>query len=168
MLRLAPVIYACAISAINDEAWIPEKEEISEGGLYTKDMLIKRLMVALGGKAAESIFYGEDFVSVGATMDLNQANNLASDMIEKYGMGQQLNVFFKNQQGEPFSKYSESTKSMIDQEIAHLVKEAYTKALDLIGQHKDIFEILVDDLLENVQVDHTKYLDAGECTKCGL
>jgi len=165
---LQKVSIQASYSGVGGFTLFTEKEEISEGGLYTKDMLIKRLMVALGGKAAESIFYGEDFVSVGATMDLNQANNLASDMIEKYGMGQQLNVFFKNQQAEPFSKYSESTKSMIDQEVSNLVKEAYTKTLDLIGQNKEIFEILADDLLENVQVDHTKYLDAGECAKCGL
>jgi cell division protease FtsH len=165
---LQKVSIQASYSGVGGFTLFTEKEEISEGGLYTKDMLIKRLMVALGGKAAESIFYGEDFVSVGATMDLNQANNLASDMIEKYGMGQQLNVFFKNQQAEPFSKYSESTKSMIDEEVSNLVKEAYTKTLDLIGQHQAVFEILVDDLLENVQVDHTKYLDAGECAKCGM
>jgi len=166
---LQKVSIQASYSGVGGFTLFTEKEEISEGGLYTKDMLIKRLMVALGGKAAESIFFGEDFVSVGATMDLNQANNLASDMIEKYGMGQQLNVFFKNQQAEPFSKYSESTKSMIDLEVSNLVKEAYTKTLDLIGQHKKVFDILVEDLLENVQVDHTKYLNASDCgSNCDL
>ena len=94
-------------------------------------------------------------------MDLNQANALASDMIEKYGMGQKLNVFFKSQQSDIFSKYSESTKSTIDEEISQLIQEAYAQTLNLIQQNKEIFEILVEDLLENIQVDDTYYLNTN-------
>ena len=158
---LQKVSIQASYSGVGGFTLFTEKEEISEGGLYTKDMLIKRLMVAVGGKAAESIFYGEDFVSVGATMDLNQANALASDMIEKYGMGQKLNVFFKSQQSDIFSKYSESTKSTIDEEISQLIQEAYAQTLDLIQRNKEIFEILVEDLLENIQVDDTYYLNTN-------
>jgi ATP-dependent metalloprotease FtsH len=54
-----------------------EKAEIRESGLYTKDLLKKRLIIIMGGKAAESIYYGNNFVSLGAIQDLKQANSLA-------------------------------------------------------------------------------------------
>ena len=71
-----------------------EYPEIVEGGLYTKDLLKKRLIVAMGGKAAETVFYGDDFVSLGAIQDIKQANNIAQTMIGNYGMGDKLKVFY--------------------------------------------------------------------------
>ena len=56
--------------------------EISESGLYTKDMLLKQIIIALGGKAAEYVFYGDKFVSLGAQQDLKQANSLAKKWLE--------------------------------------------------------------------------------------
>ena len=44
-------------------------------------------MVAMGGKAAETLYYGHDQVSLGAIQDLKQANSLAQSMIGNYGMG---------------------------------------------------------------------------------
>ena len=71
-----------------------ELDELSEGGLYLKDSFKKRLIVMLGGKAAENIFYGEELVSLGATQDLKEANSLAKKMINKFGFGKKLEVFF--------------------------------------------------------------------------
>ena len=51
------------------------------------DILIKRLIICLEGKAAESVFYGDNHVSLGAQQDLKQANSLAKNMIGTYGMG---------------------------------------------------------------------------------
>ena len=134
-----------------------EKEQYSTGGLYTKDMLVKRLVVALGGKAAEAVFFGEEKVSVGATMDLNQANSVAADMIEKYGMGTELVAFYKNQLSEPYSKYSETTKALIDQEVHLLVKNAYLLAIKLIQSNLVKVHALVDELLEKTTVDASSY-----------
>lgn len=116
-----------------------ELPEIREGGLYTKDLLKKRLIVAMGGKAAESIFYGDDFVSVGAIQDLKQANNIAKKMIGNYGMGKDLQVFFNEDLEDsvnPFlgksfgagEKYSENTKYLLDKESLELVNDAYNQA----------------------------------------
>lgn len=132
-----------------------EKLNISESRLYTKDFLIKRLMVALGGKAAESVYYGDDFVSLGASMDLTQANGLATEMIERYGMGNKLIVFSKDQD---YSKsYSENTKTMIDKEVAELVNEAYKAARELITKNKSDFDKYVDVLVQDVVLDVTKF-----------
>ena len=101
-----------------------EKPEIKEGGLYTKDMLKKRLMIAMGGKAAETIVYGREYVSLGAVEDLRQANKLAQRMVGNFGMGDSLEVFYNedvNDDSNPFlgrsltlggggNKYSQITK----------------------------------------------------------
>ncbi len=135
-----------------------EKRNITESGLYTKDMLLKRLMVALGGKAAETIMYGEEHVSVGAVQDLKQANDLARRMIGNYGMGSKLKVFYNNDvdNGTPFlgrslasgSANSENTKYEFDKEVLGLVNEAYVLAKTFLSDNKDILNKIVNDLLE--------------------
>ena len=131
-----------------------EKDHIREGGLYTKEILKQRIMIALGGKAAEEVFYGEENISVGATMDLNQANTLATDMIEKYGMGTELNVFYKSNSPSLFSSYSEYTRKMIDQEVAILVKDAYKNALILLQEKKEYIHHIADRLMYSVVMSH--------------
>lgn len=62
-----------------------EKIKYKNDGLYTKELLEKRLIISMGGKAAESIWYGDNKVSLGATRDLKQANQLARKMIGLFG-----------------------------------------------------------------------------------
>ena len=151
-----------------------EKPEIKEGGLYTKDLLKKRLIISMGGKAAETIYYGSDFVSIGAIQDLNQANNLAKRMVGNFGMGNQLEVFYNEDIGDdtnPFlgrrlamgDKYSERTRYMMDKESLELVKEAFNEAKTILkekrGELIDFSEMLrnsstlstfrINPLLEN-------------------
>jgi len=136
-----------------------EKPEIKEGGLYTKDILKKRLIITMGGKAAEHIYYGEDFVSLGAVEDLRQANKLAQQMIGNYGMGDKLEVFFNenvNDDNNPFlgrslsmgSKYSDNTKFMMDNETLNLVIDAYNEAKCILTEHNDVV-IEMAELLKN-------------------
>ena len=157
-----------------------EKPEIKEGGLYTKDLLKKRLIISMGGKAAETIYYGSDFVSIGAIQDLNQANNLAKRMVGNFGMGNQLEVFYNEDIGDdtnPFlgrrlamgDKYSERTRYMMDKESLELVKEAFNEAKTILkekrGELIDFSEMLrnsstlstfrINPLLEKVEQNLT-------------
>jgi cell division protease FtsH len=136
-----------------------EKPEIKEGGLYTKDILKKRLIVTLGGKAAESILYGDDNVSLGAVEDLNQANKLARRMIGNFGMGSKLEVFFNDNIGDetnPFlgrslgvgDKYSQYTKLIMDKESLQLVNEAYKEAKYILNNYYDKL-VEFSELLKN-------------------
>ena len=124
-----------------------EKPEIKEGGLYTKDLLKKRLIITMGGKAAESIYYGNKFVSMGAIQDLSQANSLAKRMIGNFGMGNKLEVFYNedvNDESGPFlgrsissgEKYSQNTKYIMDKESLELVKEAYQEAFKILSLNR--------------------------------
>ena len=137
-----------------------EYPEISESGLYTKDLLKKRLIIALGGKAAEYVFYGENLVSLGAVQDLKQANSLAQRMIGNYGMGQDLQVFYnENVESDrnPFlgrsfamgDKYSEKTKEKMDNESLDLINDAYKEAINILLENKSKMNILIKILLES-------------------
>jgi cell division protease FtsH len=140
-----------------------EKPEISESGLYTKECLKKRLVVAMGGKAAESVFYGDDFVSLGAVQDLKTANQLAQSMIGNYGMGEELQVFY-NENTEsgrnPFlgrslgmgDKYSEKTKEKMDSESLTLVQEAYREAYSSLEYYKKQVSQIAKMLIDNETV----------------
>ena len=127
-----------------------EKPEIKDGGLYTKDLLFKRLVIAMGGKAAESIFFGDNFISVGASQDLKQANGLARQMIGLYGMGEELQVFHDENLDNQYRPdlYSDFTKSIIDEESLDLVNLAYNEAKKLIKQDKTFVDFAINSLLE--------------------
>ena len=145
-----------------------DKPDVREGGLYTKDIFKKRLVVTLGGKAAEYLYYGIDMVSLGAIEDLRQANKLAQRMIGNYGMGNRLEVFFNedvSDESSPFlgrslalnDKYSEYTKSIMDRETLDLVNEAYKEAKDLLSKNYDKL-LEFSELLKNHNIVDSKQL----------
>ena len=129
-----------------------DKPDISEGGLYTKDLLKKRLIIALGGKAAEAVFYGESYISAGASQDLNQANQLALNMIEKFGMGNKLQNFYKQNENLGSPKYSDDTRNSIDQEVALLVDDAYLEAIKIITDKKDKLNFVINELINKINL----------------
>lgn len=140
-----------------------EYTNITDSGLYTKDLLKKRLVVTMGGKAAESIAYGDDHVSLGAVQDLKQANSLAQQMIGNYGMGDELEVFYNENVGDsrnPFlgrsmamgGGYSENTKTVMDRESLNLVIDAYADAKRILTENRDAMETMVQTLLKNTTI----------------
>jgi len=143
-----------------------EYQNITDSGLYTKDLLKKRLIISLGGKAAEYLYYGENFVSVGAVQDLKQANSIAQQMIGNYGMGNKLEVFYNeniDNARNPFlgrtlgsgAKYSEKTKELVDKESLELVIEAYDKAKNILSEHREKMDVLINKLIEkNILYGH--------------
>ena len=146
-----------------------EKPEIKEGGLYTKDVLKKRLIISMGGKAAENIVYGNDYVTLGATEDLKQANKLAQRMVSNFGMGDKLEVFFNEETGDdtnPFlgrslsvgNKHSQYIKHLVDKESLDLVREAYTEAKKILSINRSRLSKLVE-LLEEKNVVYKKDMD---------
>jgi cell division protease FtsH len=146
-----------------------EYQNITESGLYTKNLLKKRLIVAMGGKAAETIYYGEEYVSVGAVQDLKQANSMAQRMIGNYGMGKLLEAFYNediDSERNPFlgrsigsgAKYSEKTKEIMDTESLELVRNAYDEAKRILSENKNKIDIVVYKLLEQNTL-YTKEFD---------
>jgi cell division protease FtsH len=122
---------------------------ITEGGLYTKDLLFKRLVIAMGGKAAENIYYGDNFVSMGAIEDLKQANSLAKKMIGNFGMGSPLleTFYYDDENHLSSTLLSDSTKDLLNEEVNDLTSEAYEKAKRILTEKKSSVDVIIDNLL---------------------
>jgi cell division protease FtsH len=136
-----------------------ELRNISESGLYTKDLLKKRLIIGMGGKAAENIIYGDLQVSVGAVQDLKQSNSLAQRMIGNYGMGNKLETFYNeniDNERTPFlgrsigsgNKYSEKIREIFDRESIELVNQAYADAMRLLLENKGLMDKIIEELMK--------------------
>jgi cell division protease FtsH len=143
-----------------------EYQNITESGLYTKNLLKKRLIVAMGGKAAETLYYGEEYVSVGAVQDLKQANSMAQRMIGNYGMGKLLEAFYNedvDSDRNPFlgrslgggAKYSERTKEIMDAESLELMRNAYDEAKRILSENRSKMDIVIENLIQK----NTLYTD---------
>ena len=114
-----------------------ENAEI-DSNIYTKEKLENRLMVLLGGRIAEEVFFGASITS-GASKDIEEAYSLAEKMITKFGMGRKMVV--------PY--YSENSKVSIDRDIERLVENAYNKAHSIITKTKPIMDQCSNELISN-------------------
>jgi cell division protease FtsH len=94
--------------------------------IYTKEGLFSHLMVLLGGRIAEELFFGYS-VTTGARKDLDEAYKLAQNMIIQYGMGKQ-NIY---------PDLSDQSKYLIDQEVNFLLVKANDAALEIMVKSKD-------------------------------
>lgn len=108
--------------------------------IYTKNGLLSHLMVLLGGRIAEEIFYGYS-VTTGAKKDLEQAYVLAKNMIIHYGMGKQ-NIY---------PDLSDHSKYLIDQEINKLLLESHDNACIILNNCKDLI-IDCSDILKKTNL----------------
>ena len=136
-----------------------DKTETVENGLYSKDYLKKRLRVLLGGRAAESLFYGDDFVTVGAREDLRQAALLSRNMITQYGMGEHLEnycnpydnndtPFMGRMLGSSPHHVSEDLAASVDKESRLLIKEAYQETRKLLKEKEGLMNTIISGLME--------------------
>ena len=124
------------------------------------------IVSALGGRIAEQLFL-ED-ISTGASGDIQQATNIARDMVMKYGMSEKLgpisfddsshSIFIGRDFGTTKS-YSEETAATIDEEVKHIFDQAYAKCEALLREHADLLTGLAEYLLihETIEGDDFRY-----------
>lgn len=112
--------------------------------LPTRDMLKKRLRILLGGRAAESLVYGDDHVSTGASEDLRQANDLCRQLIGTYGLGKDLENIVHRPEDH---RASESLVASIDAEVQILVQEAYQETRRILQLNSHLLHRMANQLL---------------------
>jgi cell division protease FtsH len=130
---------------------LPERDRY----LYPRDYLLDRMAVMMGGRASEELALNT--VTSGAENDLKQATDLARKMILEWGMSERLGhvvlggdkeqVFL----GEDLTQrrtYSETTAREVDMEIRKTLDEAYQRAINILKEHRNGLDRVVDALLE--------------------
>jgi cell division protease FtsH len=137
-------------------------EERMESGLYSRAYLQNQMAVALGGRVAEEIVYGEDEVTTGASNDLQQVAQVARQMVTRFGMSDKLGpVALGRAQGGMFlgrdiaaeRDFSEDTAATIDEEVSDLVSVAYKRATQVLTQNRSVLDELADMLVDQETVD---------------
>ncbi len=133
--------------------YLPEKDRYS----FTRQQMLARLTVAMGGRAAEELKFGNEQVTSGAAGDISMATNLARSMVTEWGMSDSLGpVLYAENSGEVFlgksvtqnKNMSEDTARLVDAEIKRFVTEGHQKAVALLNEKKEEWERLAQALME--------------------
>ncbi len=131
-----------------------------------KNELGERIMMLLGGRAAEEIVYGD--VSGGASNDIMRATQTARKMVMELGMSDvigNIRLGSDRDDGEVFlgrdfnstRNYSEETASLIDSEIKKIIDEAYAKAKALLMANRDKLDFITDFLCKYEIMDDEEF-----------
>lgn len=129
----------------------------------TKEDLINVIMMALGGRAAEDVVLGE--ISTGASQDLQQCNQIAREMITKYGMSERLGNFVLGENSEPFvgldygsqKHYSDATAAIVDEEVKKILDKAYEDTKAILRRESAMLHALADRLLDVEKVEGPEF-----------
>ncbi len=132
---------------------LPEKDQYS----YSRAKMLSRLIICMGGRAAEELKFGSEKVTSGASSDIAAATKLARAMVTEWGMSELLGpVLYAENSEEVFlgksvtqnKNMSEETARVVDGEIKRLVCEAHEGALKILKDKKEEWERLSEALIE--------------------
>jgi cell division protease FtsH len=141
---------------------LPEEDK----KLVSKSELLDDIEMALGGRAAEEIIFGE--ITTGASNDMQSATKMARDMVTRYGMSSKLGpqvygkreefVFLGRELGEHEKNYSEEVAAKIDKEVFDIIENAYKKAKELLAKNKAKLisiskELMIKESIESVEFE---------------
>ncbi len=130
----------------------------------TKSNLLERIVISLGGRAAEEIVLGE--ISTGAYGDLKTANGVARSMITRYGMSEKLsNLIFGNESEEVFigrdfaqaRNYSEEVAAEIDREVKSIIDSCYEKTLKILNENISKLHAIANALIEKEKIEAQEF-----------
>jgi cell division protease FtsH len=129
--------------------------------LMTRDELLHRLQVLLGGRVSEEIVFGD--ISTGAQNDLQRATDIARSMVTEYGMSERLGplTYVRDPRSSHLElglrarerDYSERTAQEIDEEVTRIIEDAHQKARSILKEQREHLERLASILLEKESIE---------------
>ena len=139
----------------------PDEEQM----LVSRAQLKARIMGALGGRAAEDVVFGYEEVTTGAGGDIQQVASMARQMVTRFGMSDLGPVALEGGGQEVFlgrdlmtrSDVSDSIARQIDEQVRDMVKRCYEETVELVGQHREAMDHLVERLIEIETMDGDEF-----------
>ncbi|MBU3158301.1 ATP-dependent metallopeptidase FtsH/Yme1/Tma family protein [Clostridium frigoris] len=124
---------------------------IPEDKLYqNKDYIKKKIMVLLGGRAAEEIIFGIDHVTTGAYSDLQRSTELITNMITEYGMGESLGLLTMDKLKESgFTNQDE-----VFSECKNLISQLYDEVITILTNEKESLKNITSLLIKKETINH--------------
>jgi cell division protease FtsH len=128
---------------------LPERDQLSV--TYTK--FKSKIAMAMGGRVAEELVFGQENVTSGAASDIQQVSRIARAMVTQFGFSDQLgHIDYANEQQSFLGAYqgpsnvSPETQKKIDEEVKRIVDEGYETAKKILTEHRDELERLAQGL----------------------
>jgi cell division protease FtsH len=133
---------------------------------YDRNELLAKIKVALGGRAAEELVYGQP--TTGAESDIQQLTGIARQMVGRWGMSDEIGplAVLPSEASGPFlpgaEQVSSRTRERIDDEVRRIVEESHKEVLDLLGSNREKLDSLAQALIEHETLDEDDaYAAAG-------
>jgi cell division protease FtsH len=144
------------------------QESRLESGMYSKQYLESQLAVALGGRLAEEIMYGEDRVTTGASNDIQQVASIAKRMVQEWGMSEKVGSICMDESGgrPQFMgammngggvSWGDKKMKDVEEETERLVNNSYIIAKTILEENKELFEHLTQQLMETEVVSAEEF-----------
>ena len=136
---------------------------------YQQPEVIARIKVALGGRAAEELVYGE--ISTGAESDIEQLTAIARQMVGRWGMSSALGpvTLIPRDGSAAFlpgsAEVSPETQRLLDEEVRRIVSDAHEEVLALLGENRGRLDSLAEALLEHETLDEDDAYAAAGVTR---
>ncbi len=132
--------------------YMPERDQISQ----SRQEMIARMAMAMGGRAAEEIKFGYDKVTSGASSDIEQVTRIATAMVTEWGLSDEVGpIAYKDTEQQSFmpgigrgSSISPETAKLIESEIKRFVTDAHDTATKILKKKKKDWVALAEALLE--------------------
>jgi cell division protease FtsH len=135
----------------------PEEDQI----LITKSQLMERIMTILGGRAAEQVIFGEPEITTGASNDLQQATNIARQMVTRYGMSILGPMAIENDTNDQFlfggGEKNELINNKVDKEIINIIKHCEKATNDIIIKHRPVIDLIAENLVEQETISGEEF-----------
>ena len=143
-------------------------EEVIDSGLVSKAYLRARLVMALGGRAAEMVVFGPGEITQGASGDLQMVSQLAREMVTRFGFsslgpvaleGGDQQVFLGRDLIHTRPSYAESTGKAIDACVRQLAIQALNEAIALLETRREVMDRLVEALITEETLSSSRFHD---------
>ncbi len=141
------------------------KLPVEDKHLHTKQSFLDEIAALLAGNAAERLIFNE--ITTGASNDIKVATNMARRLVMTYGMsdlgpiafGEQHDMVFLGREISEQRNYSEQVAKNIDDEVARILKENYTRATEVLTKHRDILEIIAKRLVKEETLEQEQFYE---------
>jgi cell division protease FtsH len=150
--------------ALGVTMFLPEEDRYS----YSKQRLMSQMKSLFGGRIAEELVFGRDYVTTGASNDIERATDIARNMVTKWGLSDRLGpLTYTEDDGEIFlgrsvtrhKQVSDVTAHAIDEEVRGLVDSCYTEAKQVLTENEDKLHVMAAALMKYETIDETQIKD---------
>jgi len=132
--------------------------------LYSRAHLLDEMAVSLGGYVAEQMIFGD--LTTGASDDLRKVTDLARSLVTRFGMSEKIGPMVLGEKEEMIflgkeigteRNYSEDTAKLIDQEMKHLITEAFTRTKEILTKRRNKLEEIAKVLMEKETIEREEF-----------